>query len=69
MPSPDVVSGALAADLDEDGNVHDVLPIPLLEGGQQLQTIAGHKREGEERGREGRRGEERNEPMTMYRTL
>ena len=49
-----MVRGTLAVDLDEDGQVHEVFPVPLVEGGQQLQTIAGYRRE-----REGRRGEER----------
>ena len=30
---PDVVCGALAEDLDQDGGIDDVLPIPCFEGG------------------------------------
>lgn len=35
----DVVSGALALDLDEDGEVGQVLAVPLVEGRQQLQAV------------------------------
>ena len=39
----DVVRGALAVDLDQDGDILNVLPVPLVEWSQQLQTIAGGK--------------------------
>ena len=39
----DVVGGALAEDLDQDGDILNVLPVPLVEWSQQLQTIAGGK--------------------------
>lgn len=37
--SGDVVGGALALCLDEDGSVDDVLAVPWLEGLEQLETV------------------------------
>ena len=37
----DVVGGALALHLDEDGHVGQVLAVPLVERRQQLQTVRG----------------------------
>lgn len=42
QPGPgggDVVGGALALHLDEDGHLGEVLAVPLVEGRQQLQAV------------------------------
>ena len=35
----DVVSGALAMDLQQEESVSDVLPIPRIKGSQQLEPV------------------------------
>ena len=37
----DVVGGALALDLDEDPHVGEVSADPLVEGGEELQSVGG----------------------------
>lgn len=37
----DVVRGALALDLDEDGEVRQVLAVPLVEGREELEPVRG----------------------------
>ena len=37
----DVVSGTLLVDLNQDRGILNIPPIPLVEWGEELQTIAG----------------------------